>query len=328
MLLFAAGADAGGGPIVRVNFSDGTAYSFFAYSIDYRGGVRVTMGDLNGDGNNEVICGAGAGGGPNIRVFNVTSSGATLVSNFFAFEPWFTGGVYVAAGNLNGDTSSSGNGIDDLIVSAGPGGGPRVIAYSGSQTSYVNLNSQLADYFVYSPMFTGGVSVASGNVFGSAGSVDEIITGAGPGGGPHVRVFTLSNTNLPTPLMEYMAFDPSIRSGVYVGAGDISGDGIDDIFTGTCANPNVPAMVNVTRSNGQVSLLYPFGQFRGGARVGVASAPNPQNPQLPFEYLAVAAGPGGGPQVNFYNNNLNVIDSLFVFDLSFTGGVFVNTSIS
>jgi len=95
MLLFAAGADAGGGPIVRVNFSDGTAYSFFAYSTDYRGGVRVTMGDLNGDGTNEVICGAGAGGGPNIRVFNVTSSGATLVSNFFAFEPWFTGGVYL-----------------------------------------------------------------------------------------------------------------------------------------------------------------------------------------------------------------------------------------
>ena len=87
-------------------------------------------------------------------------------------------------------------------------------------------------------------------------------------------------------------------------------------------------MVNVTRSNGQVSLLYPFGQFRGGARVGVASAPNPQNPQLPFEYLAVGAGPGGGPQVNFYNDNLNVIDSLFVFDLAFTGGVFVNTSIS
>ena len=319
---FAAGTDSGGGPVVMVRFTDGSSLSFFAYDPSYTGGVRVALGDLNGDGTNEVICGAGVGGGPNVRVFSVTPSRATMVANFFAFEPVFKGGVYVAAGNLDGNVSASGHGIDDLIVSAGPGGGPRVIAFSGG-TNYVNLNSQLCDYFVYAPTFRGGVSVAAGNVFGGVGSPDEIITGAGAGGGPHVRAFQLSNTNTPNSVLEYMAFDTDFRNGIYVGAGDISGDGIDDIFTGSNAVPNNPSMVNVHQSNGSSTLLYPFGQFAGGARVGVARDSSNN------EYMVVGTGPGVDRSlVKIYNRNLIAIDSLFVFPIEYTGGVFVNTSIS
>ena len=319
---FAAGTDSGGGPVVIVKFTDGSSLSFFAYDPTYTGGVRVALGDLNGDGTNEVICGAGVGGGPNVRVFSVTPSRATMVANFFAFEPVFMGGVYVAAGNLDGNVSASGHGIDDLIVSAGPGGGPRVIAFSGG-TNYVSLNAQLCDYFVYSPTFRGGVTVAAGNVFGGVGSPDEIITGAGAGGGPHVRAFQLSNTNTPNSVLEYMAFDPDFRNGIYVSAGDISGDGIDDIFTGSNAESNNPSMVNVHQSNGSNTLLYPFAQFAGGARVGVARDSSNN------EYMVVGTGPGVDRSlVKIYNRNLIAIDSLFVFPIEYTGGVFVNTSIS
>ena len=319
---FAAGTDSGGGPVVMVKFTDGSSLSFFAYDPSYTGGVRVALGDLNGDGTNEVICGAGAGGGPNVRVFNVTPSRATMVANFFAFEPVFMGGVYVAAGNLDGNVSASGHGIDDLIISAGPGGGPRVISFSGG-SNYVNLNAQLCDYFVYAPTFRGGVSVAAGNVFGGVGTPDEIITGAGSGGGPHVRAFQLSNTNRPNSVLEYMAFDPDFRNGIYVSAGDISGDGIDDIFAGSNAASNNPSMVNVHQSNGSNTLLYPFGQFAGGARVGVARDSSNN------EYLVVGTGPGVDTSlVKIYNRNLIAIDSLFVFPIEYNGGVFINTSIS
>ena len=318
---FAAGTDSGGGPVVMVKFTDGSSISFFAYDPAYTGGVRVALGDLNGDGTNEVICGAGAGGGPNVRVFTVTPLRATMVANFFAFEPVFKGGVYVAAGNLDGNVSASGHGIDDLIVSAGPGGGPRVIAFSGG-ANYVNLSSQLCDYFVYAPTFRGGVSVGAGNVFGGVGSPDEIITGAGPGGGPHVRAFQLSNTNTPNSVLEFMAFDLGFRNGINVSAGDISGDGIDDIFAGANAEPNQPAKVNVHQSNGSNMLLYPFGQVGGGARVGVARDSSNN------EYMVVGAGPGSGPLVQIYNRNIVAIDSLFVFPINYLGGVFVNTSIS
>ena len=321
-VLFATGAGPGGGPEVKVNFTNGTSVSFFAYDMAYTGGVRVTMGDLNGDGNNEIITGTGPGGGPNVRVFTVTSSGSvTIVANFFAFEPQFTGGIYVAAGNLNGDVSGSGTGIADLIVSAGPGGGPRVIAYGGG-ANYVNLNNQLCDYFVYSPSFTGGVSVAAGNVVGAANSTDEIITGAGPGGGPHVRAFQLSNTNTPNSVLEYMAFNPALRNGIFVGAGDLDADGYDEIFTGTNSSPSLPTMVNVRYGNGNQAVVYPFGEFTGGATVGVAKDSNNN------QYMVVGAGPSGGPLVQIYNSNLIAIDSLFAFPINFTGGVFVSTSIS
>ncbi len=320
---FAAGTDSGGGPVVMVRFTDGSSLSFFAYDPSYTGGVRVALGDLNGDGTNEVICGAGAGGGPNVRVFSVTPSRATMVASFFAFEPVFMGGVYVAAGNLDGNVSASGHGIDDLIVSAGPGGGPRVISFSGG-SNYVNLSAQLCDYFVYAPTFRGGVSVAAGNVFGGVGSPDEIITGAGPGGGPHVRAFQLSNTNRPNSVLEYMAFDPDYRSGIYVSAGDISGDGIDDIFAGSNAQPNNPSMVNVHQSNGSNTLLLPFGQSAaGGARVGVARDSSNN------EYMVVGSGPGVDRSlVQIYNRNLIVIDSLFVFPIDYNDGIFVSTTIS
>jgi hypothetical protein len=66
----AVGADAGGGPLVTITFNNGTYVSFFAYASTFTGGVRVALGDINGDGNMDVITGAGPGGGPQVNVYN------------------------------------------------------------------------------------------------------------------------------------------------------------------------------------------------------------------------------------------------------------------
>jgi fibronectin-binding autotransporter adhesin len=96
------GAGAGGTPHVRAfdgvsgEQIAGPLGSFHAYPSDFSGGVRVAAGDLNGDGRAEVITGAGAGGGPHLRVFDGASATEVSGLGLFAFDPPFGSGIFVA----------------------------------------------------------------------------------------------------------------------------------------------------------------------------------------------------------------------------------------
>ena len=120
----------------------------------------------------------------------------TEVASFFAYDPAFAGGVSVAAGDVTGD------GVADIITGAGAGGGPHVRAFSLAG----GVVTEVASFFAYDPAFPGGVSVAAGDVTGDG--VAEIITGAGPGGGPHVRAFSLAG-GVVTEVASFFAYDPA-----------------------------------------------------------------------------------------------------------------------
>src|SRR4051812_30681177 len=92
--IIATGAGFGGGPHVKVFNTDASLrYELFAYNPLFRGGVRVATGDLNGDGFEDVITGAGPSGGPHVRAFDGRSG--VLLADFFAFDATYTDGVYV-----------------------------------------------------------------------------------------------------------------------------------------------------------------------------------------------------------------------------------------
>ena len=121
----------------------------------------------------------------------------------------------VAAGDVDGD------GRADIIT------GPDRAAARTSVSSAVWTCTSSTASMPTARLFAGGVRVAAGDVDGDGRA--DIITGAGPGGGPHVRVF--SGVDLHE-LASFYAFDPTFAGGVSVAAGDIDGDGHADIITG------------------------------------------------------------------------------------------------
>ena len=214
------GAGAAERPQVGVFASTGaeSGPNFFAYGEAFLGGARVASCDVTGDGAAEIITGAGPGGGPHVRVVSAGSTGLVELGSFLAYPPAFTGGVFVACGDVTGD------GVAEIVTGAGPGGAPhvRVFQVLGSGVT------ELASFLAYGPAFSGGVRVAAGDVTGDG--VAEIVTGSGPGGGPHVRVFSLSGGV--TEIAGFYAYGPAFSGGVSVAAGDVDGDGLAEIVTG------------------------------------------------------------------------------------------------
>jgi len=214
-------------PLVRVfppeedatHLAEFTAYGATGY------GVNVTAGDLNGDGLDELLTGAGPGAvyGPHVRGF--TAFGTALPGlSFFAYgtHKW---GVNVAAGDLDGD------GRDEILTGAGPGAvfGPHVRAFSWDGVSSVSPLSDVS-YFAYGTL-KWGVNVAAGDIDGDGR--DEIVTGAGPGAifGPHVRGWNVDGgTAGPMSTVSFLAYGTN-KFGVNVTCGDVDGDGVDEIIT-------------------------------------------------------------------------------------------------
>jgi len=89
----------------------------------FAGGVFVAAGDVNADGIPDIIVGAGAGApGGHVKVFSGNTS--VLMSSFLAYPAGFSGGVVVAAGDVNGD------GGDEIVSAPGSGSLP-VRAFDG-----------------------------------------------------------------------------------------------------------------------------------------------------------------------------------------------------
>ncbi|MDP3837057.1 MAG: putative glycoside hydrolase [bacterium] len=165
------------------------------FAAGFKGATSVAIGDVDGNGKLEIVIGAGHGGGPQVRVFTLDGK---PISNFFAYDKNFRGGVNVAVGDVDGD------GKAEIITGAGTGGGPHV--------RYFNHQGKvIGSFFAYDKNFRGGVNVAVGDVNGDGKA--EIITGAGPGGGPQVRIFAGTGV----PISSFFAFEENFRDGVRVG---------------------------------------------------------------------------------------------------------------
>jgi hypothetical protein len=197
----------------------------------FTGVVRSTIADFTGDGTSDYAFVTGTGTAAEVVIIN-GSTGADLVAPTTILSG-FTGGAFVAAGDISGD------GKADLVVSADAGGSPRVQVFQVQNGQLMTV----ADFIAFnSPDFRGGARVAVGDV--NRDGYDDLIIGAGVGGGPRVSVYSgaaLANGQLVNLVPDFFAFDSTLRSGVYVTTGDYNGDGYADIAysTGDTGGPRV-----------------------------------------------------------------------------------------
>jgi hypothetical protein len=187
---------------------------FFAIDdVNFRGGIRPAVGDLNHDGTADLVVSAGFGGGPRIAGFNgaalATGRPVKLFADFFAFEPTLRNGAFISAGDLNGD------GFADLVTAGGPGGGPRVQIFDGQTLATTGHRNVVANFFVGDPSDRSGVRVAMKDLDGDG--TPDLVTGAGLGttvrGYLSMNLLTHAN---PIPDRTFDAF-PTFQGGIFVG---------------------------------------------------------------------------------------------------------------
>jgi predicted outer membrane repeat protein len=235
-------------------------------------------GDFNGDGIGDMVVGAGQGGGPVVAI--IDSQTGRVITKFFAFDPAFRGGVELACLDFNLD------GVMDILVGAGPGGGPHVKIFNGKDLGL------LFSFYAYANDFTGGVSLCALDV--NDDGIRDLVTGAGAGGAPHVKVWDGATHTL---LSQWYAYDPAFRGGVNVSGGYLGSDGSVMVVTGAGAGmaPEVAVWNALTGEEISRFLAY-SSQFMGGVRVRVHDGNGDG-----VSELVTAAGPGGAPHVKGFN---------------------------
>ena len=191
----------GPGGVLRAEF---TPYGLFT------GGVRTASADVDGDGYADIVTAPGPGLSTQLRVYS--GADGHLLRSWLGFEEGFTGGAFVAAGDLNGD------GFTDIVTSPDAGGGARVRVFDGKSGLVV------ADFFgIDDPAFRGGCRIALGDISGDG--VPDLVVSAGAGGGPRVAIFdgaALGRGQAVKLVADFFIFEPVLRDGVFVSVGDIN----------------------------------------------------------------------------------------------------------
>jgi Big-like domain-containing protein/VCBS repeat protein/FG-GAP repeat protein len=258
---------------------------FAPFGASYTGPVTAAMGDVNGDGLDDLVVGA-ATGNPDVKVYNgaafientfkASNPDASLLAHFFAYGVNFNIGTNVAVADVNGD------GYGDIIT-APTAGNPEVHVYSGKDIATKTFNptgaSLLAHWFAYGLNFNIGANVGAGDVNGDGYA--DIITGP-TAGNPDVRVYngkdiaTHTFDPVKSQLAQVFAFGLNFNVGASVAAGDTTGDGFADVIVGSSVgNPDVKvyrgsAIAHGTfRSTDPSSLLTEFFAFSVGSNIGV-----------------------------------------------------------
>ena len=176
-----ASAGPGGGSVVHV-FDGASLNVLRAFYTDdpFALGASIALADINNDGTLDLVVGATPGHAPLVKVYDGLTN--AIISQWYAYPESFTGGVYVAIGDIGNDGSC------ELVTGAGPTGAPVVAVWNP------NTGALLSQFMAYAEDSTGGVRVAVND--GNGDGIADLLTFASSGDGPGVKVFSFPALDL------------------------------------------------------------------------------------------------------------------------------------
>ncbi|SIO26732.1 Repeat domain-containing protein [Singulisphaera sp. GP187] len=275
--LLVGGAGAGGAPIVQVFDADtGTErFQFSAYNAKMTAGVRVAVGDIDGNGELDIVTAPGPGGPSLVKVFR--ASDGTQIGQFATPRTWSRGGTWVAVGDVNGD------GRSEIIVAPGLGT-PLIRVYQG-------LDGQLLDAFRANAGgsrrgWGQGAKLAVGDL-NQDGRADIVALSAfGPS---KVRVLDGQSGQL---LADYTAFEGPSRGKTSIAVGKIGSDRHPDLIVASSPPRSNQTRVRVYQGIADANpaeFVVPDSSNGGGVEIAAVNIGGPGRDEL-----ALAPTRGGG----------------------------------
>jgi len=230
-------------------------------------------------------------GGPHIRIFN---RDFRLVSQFFAYEKNFRGGVSATVADIDGD------GIDDIITAPGPGREPMIRIF--------DLGGRLKkEFFGYNQLTREGLTVHTGDITND--QRDEIITTPLRGGGGDMSVFSGDGELL----NRFIAYPFDRTQSASFAVGDLTADGMAEIIT---APAQYGDTLKVFSPHGVlIKSIRPYGTAVFGMNVRIGAIGRGE------AHVIVAPRAKAGAHVLIFNAELKRVGQFFAMPKNWRGGL-------